>query len=85
MEHWSSSVIFVIEGCDFMNRAILIVDDAEMNRDILRMFFEEQYTIYEAADEEEEHFGGNSSEKSVDPINTDNHIWAQVQQVQQFV
>ena len=43
-------MIFVIEGCDFMNRAILIVDDAEMNRDILRMFFEEQYTIYEAAD-----------------------------------
>ncbi|MDY3740472.1 MAG: response regulator [Selenomonadaceae bacterium] len=36
-----------------MNRAILIVDDAEMNRDILRMFFEEQYTIYEAADGDE--------------------------------
>lgn len=36
-----------------MNRAILIVDDAEMNRDILRLFFEEQYTIYEAADGDE--------------------------------
>lgn len=36
-----------------MAHAVLIVDDAEINRDILRAFFEEQYEIFEAADGEE--------------------------------
>ena len=33
--------------------ALLIVDDMEINRDILKDIFEEQYVLYEAEDGEE--------------------------------
>lgn len=36
-----------------MARGVLIVDDADINREILHMFFQEQYKIFEAADGEE--------------------------------